>query len=97
MSVQRNTDEYPQADELEEHLKYLAIEVGETMPKPFRVDLVKVHGGKPPVYSVVIRSKDKEPLRMRLEQLLSRPLTCGISSFMLKASEAKHIVKSGSH
>ena len=62
------------------------------MPRPFRVDVVRVHGGKPPIYSVVIRSSAKEPLRQRLEQLLNRRLTCGISSFMLKPDEATRII-----
>jgi hypothetical protein len=83
---------YPQASALEERLKQLAIEVGDATPKPFRVDVVRVHGGKPPIYSVVIRSSAKEPLRQKLEQLLDRRLTCGISSFMLKADEATRIV-----
>ncbi len=84
--------QYPQASTLEERLKLLAIELGDATPKPFRVDLVRVHGGKPPIYSVVIRSSAKEPLRKRLEHLLNRSLTCGISSFMLKAEEAQRIV-----
>jgi hypothetical protein len=84
--------QYPQASALEERLKHFAVEVGDVTPKPFRVDVVRVHGGKPPIYSVVIRSSAKEPLRKKLEQLLNRPLTCGISSFMLKADEATRIV-----
>jgi len=44
-------------------LKQFAIEVGDATLQPFRVDLVRVHGGKPPIYCVVIRSFAKEPLR----------------------------------
>jgi hypothetical protein len=84
--------QYPQAAALEESLKHLAIEVGDATAKPFRVDLVRVHGGKPPIYCVVIRSRAKEPLRQRLEQLLNRRPTCGSTSFMLKADEAERIV-----
>jgi hypothetical protein len=84
--------DYPQASALEERLKHLAIELGDATHKPFRVDLVRVHGGKPPIYSVVIRSSAKEALRNRLEQVLNRSLTCGISSFMLQAEEAQRIV-----
>ena len=86
--------QYPKASVLEDHLKYLAVEIGDATPKPFRVDVVRVHGGKPPVYSVVIRSPAKELLRQTLEKLLDRRLTCGISSFMLKADEAERIVGS---
>lgn len=85
---------YPQASALEERLQRIAIEVGDGTARPFRVDLVRVHGGKPPVYSVVIRSPAKEPIRQRLEQILDRRLTCGIASFMLKAEEAQRIVAS---
>ena len=84
--------QYPQAAAVEEALKHLAIEVGDATSKPFRVDLIRVHGGKPPIYCVVILSSAKEPLRQRLEQALNRRLTCGISSFMLKADEAERIL-----
>jgi hypothetical protein len=83
---------FPQASVLEERLQRIAIEIGDPTQKAFRVDLVRVHGGKPPVYSVVIRSPAKEPIRMKLEEILNRRLTCGISSFMLKADEAQRIV-----
>ena len=84
--------EYPQAFALEERLKQLAVELGDATVKPFRVDMIRVYGGKPPIYCVVIRSKAREPLRQRLEQLLNRRLTCGVSSFMLKLGEAERIV-----
>jgi hypothetical protein len=84
--------QYPQAFALEERLKSLAIEVGDATAKPFRVDMIRVHDGKPPIYCVVIRSSAKEPLRDRLEQLLNRRLTCGSSSFMMKVDEAERIV-----
>ena len=84
--------QYPQAFAVEECLKHLAINLGDTTAKPFRVDMIPVHGGKPPVYCVVIRSSATEPLRQRLEQLLNRRLTCGSSSFMLKADEAEQIL-----
>ena len=84
--------EYPHPSLIESRLKQLAIELGDATVQPFRVDLVRVHGGKPPVYSVVIRSSAKESLRNRLEQLLNRKLTCGISSFMLQSHEAERLL-----
>lgn len=66
--------EYPQASALEARLKQVAVEVGDSTAQPFRVDLVLVHGGRPPVYSVVIRSSGKASLRHRLEQLLTASL-----------------------
>jgi hypothetical protein len=89
--------QYPQAFALEDCLKHLAIELGDNTAKPFRVDMIRVHGGKPPIYCIVIRSSAKEPLRQRLEQLLNRRLTCGSTSFMLKADEAEHIVAGTRH
>ena len=92
MNRTASSAQYPQAAALEESLRHLAIEVGDATVKPFRVDMVRVHGGKPPIYCVVIRSPGKEPLRQRLEQLLNRRLTCGSTSFMLKADEAERIM-----
>jgi len=84
--------QYPLASALEERLKLLAFEAGDATPRPFRVDLVRVQGGKPPFYSVVIRSSAKASLREIVEQLLNRKLTCGLNSFMLKAEEAERIM-----
>ena len=84
--------EYPTASVVQEHLKHLAIELGDPTLKPFRVDMVRVHGGKPPIYSLVILSQPQELLRHRLEQLINRPLTCGVNSFMLKADEVNQII-----
>ena len=61
MDSTASSAQYPQAAALEESLKHLAIEVGDATAKPFRVDMVRVHGGKPPIYCVVIRSSAKEP------------------------------------
>src|SRR5262249_32989429 len=91
------TAQYPPATALEERLRLLALEIGDQTDKPFRVDLVRVHGGKPPVYCVVIRSSPKEPLRRQLEQLLNRRLTCGVTSFMLKADEVMRIMGDAQH
>ena len=87
-----SSPQYPQPLALEERLKRLALDLGDATAKPFRVDMIRVHGGKPPIYCVVIRSRAKEPLRERLEQLLNRRLICGGTSFMLKADEAERIL-----
>ena len=84
-----NLFQYPQASTLEERLKHLASDLGDATAKPFRVDMIRVHGGKPPVYCVVILSSAKEPLRHGVEQLLNRRLTCGSSSFMLRPMKPK--------
>ena len=55
--------QHPHASALEQRLQQLAAEISDATPKPFRVDMVRIHGGKPPVYSLVILSYAKEPLR----------------------------------
>jgi hypothetical protein len=73
-------------------LKDVASEVGDTTDSPFRVDLVARYGGKPPLYTVVIRSADKEPIRRKLAQMLNRKFSLGGTSFALDASEAQVIL-----
>jgi len=47
-------------------LKRFAEETGDTTESPFRVDVVARYGGKPPLYTVVIRCAEKEPIRHKL-------------------------------
>jgi hypothetical protein len=85
--------QYPSKSEVEECLKTLAVEIGDATVHPFRVDLVPLHGGKPPMYAVVILSAAKEPLRQKLSQILSRGFSLGVSSFMLTGNEAVILLK----
>jgi hypothetical protein len=48
MSAGSQLIQYPQASALEERLKHLAVEMGDVTPKPFRVDIVRVHGANRP-------------------------------------------------
>ena len=80
--------EYPLATEVEKCLKRVAAEVGEQTTKPFRVDLLPVSGGKPPMYTVVILAPGKERLRQAIGQLLNRSFSLGVGSFTLKGAEA---------
>jgi hypothetical protein len=84
---------YPSKTEVEECLKSLAVEAGDATVHPFRVDLVPLHGGKPPMYAVVILSASKEPLRQKLSEILSRGFSLGVSSFMLTGNEAVTLMK----
>jgi hypothetical protein len=54
---------HPTSAEIEHCLKGVAREIGDTTESPFRVDVVAQYGGKPPLYTVVIRSAEKEPIR----------------------------------
>jgi len=84
--------QYPSKSEVEECLRLLAVEIGDATVHPFRVDLVPLHGGKPPMYAVVILSAAKEPLRQKLSQILTRGFSLGVSSFMLTGNEAVTLV-----
>jgi hypothetical protein len=83
--------QYPSESELENCLKSIATEVGDPSRAPFRINVVPLLG-KPPMYSVVILSASKEPLRERLGHLLSRSFSLGVSSFMLNGNEAASLI-----
>ena len=84
--------QYPTATEIESCLKMFAREAGDTSEAPFRVDMVARYGGKPPVYTVMMRSAEKESIRRKLAEVLKRPFSMGGTSFALMASEAQTIL-----
>jgi len=86
---------YPTASEVELGLKGVAAELGEQSSAPFRVGMLPVNGGKPPLYTVVILAAEREPLRQKLGQVLNRSFNLGVSSFALKANEAQVILEYG--
>ena len=57
------------------------------------VDVVARYGGKPPLYTVVIRCAEKEPIRQKLSRVLNRPFSLGGSSFALSAGEAQRVLQ----
>ncbi len=69
---------YPTPSEVEQSLKRVAEEIGDTSESPFRVDMVARYGGKPPLYTVVIRCAEKEPIRQKLSQV-----ACATQGLML--------------
>ena len=83
--------QYPTLNQVEESLKLLAEEIGEAMDSPFRVSMVARHGGKAPVYSIVIRCVDQEPIRKKLAEVLNRKFSMGGTSLALDANEAQVI------
>ncbi len=88
--------EYPTQSELESCLKNIATETGDVSLMPFRVDVVARHD-KPPMYSVMIKSPDKDRLRQQIGQILSRSFALGTTSFMLTSSEATSLIGRGQH
>jgi hypothetical protein len=62
----------------------------------FRVNAVARYGGNPPLYTVVIRSAEKEPIRQKLSQVLSRSFSLGGSSFAFNVTEAQQVLQYGS-
>jgi len=85
--------QYPTSTDVENGLKGVASDMGDTTDSPFRVDLVARYGGQPPLYTVVIRSADKEPMRRKLAEMLNRKFSLGGTSFALDAQEAQVILE----
>lgn len=86
--------DYPTQSELETCLKTIATETGDASLTPFRVDVVARHD-KTPVYSVMIKSPDKDRVRQQIGQILSRSFALGTTSFMLTSSEAIALIQRG--
>ena len=85
--------QYPSPDAVQQSLKLFAEDVGDTTDVPFRVNMVPRYGGKPPLYTVIIRCAEKEPIREKLAQVLNRRFSLGATSFALDASEAQVILQ----
>jgi hypothetical protein len=83
--------EYPTSEELLTCLSHLAGASTAEGRKPFRVDLIRTHG-KPPMYSVMIKAAEKDLLRMRIGQIITRQFALGATSFMLTGSEAQSLI-----
>src|SRR3954471_8814667 len=92
-SQETDTMQYPTPSDVEQSLKRFAEEIGDTTESPFRVDLVARYGGKPPLYTVMIRCAEKEPIRHKLSQVLNRSFSLGGTSFALDVGEAQRIVQ----
>jgi len=86
--------QYPTQAELLSYLTTLAGVTGDPTQVPFRVDIIPAHG-KPPMYSVMIKSPHKDRLRQQIGSILSRPFALGATSFMLTGNEAAALIKHG--
>ena len=84
--------EYPSKSRVELALRQLATEVGDNTPDPFRVALLKIHGGHPPRYTVVVVSPKQMLLRERLGLVLGRSFSLGVRSFLLTVPEALRLI-----
>jgi hypothetical protein len=82
---------YPSQSELLNCLTTIASTAGDTTKLPFRVDVIPLNG-KPPMYSVMIKSPAKDLLRRRIGTILGRGFALGATSFMLSGSEAISLV-----
>ena len=83
---------YPSQSELLNCLTHIASDAGDTTGLPFRVDVIPLNG-KPPMYSIMIKSPAKDLLRRQIGQILGRGFALGATSFMLSGSEALTLVK----
>ena len=88
---------YPSELQVELALKRLAGELDDHSSRPFRVDLLKVHGEEAPRYTVVVLSVQGLPLYERLGQVLSRSFSLGIRSFLLTVPEASQLILKYGH
>jgi hypothetical protein len=84
--------EYPSKSRVELALRRLATEIGDDTPDPFRVGLLRVHGGQPPQYTVVVVSPQQLLLRERLGSVLGRSFSLGVRSFLLTVPEALRLL-----
>jgi hypothetical protein len=84
--------EYPSKSSVRLALTRLAEEIGDDTLHPFRVDLLKIHGGRPPLYTVVVLSPKRMLLCDRLGTVLGRSFSAGVRSFLLSVPEALKLV-----
>jgi len=80
--------DYPKPSEVETCLATIVADVKPSAATPFRVSVLPVYGGKPPVYTVMMLAPDREPIRQILAGVLKRRLSLGSSSFALHGDEA---------
>ena len=83
--------QYPSESDLESCLRSVAVEAGDASSAPFRISMVRLHG-KPPMYSVVLLSAAREPLRQRLGQILARNFSLGVTSVMLTVDDVSALI-----
>ena len=80
--------EYPSKSSVELALTRLAEEMRDNTVRPFRVELLKIHGGQPPQYTVVVLSHKQLLLCNKLGTVLGRSVSVGTRSFLLSVPEA---------
>ena len=84
--------EYPSLSRVESALTRLATEIGDDTVNPFRVELLKIHGGQPPRYTVVVVSPKRVLLCERLGAVIGRSFSLGIRSFLLTVPDASKLI-----
>ena len=84
--------EYPSKSRVELALTRLANEIGDDTAHPFRVELLKIHGGQPPQYTVVVLSPKRMLLCDRLGAVVGRSFSLGVRSFLLTVPEALKLI-----
>ena len=84
--------EYPSKSRVELALTRLADEIGDDTAHPFRVELLKIHGGQPPRYTVVVLSPKRMLLCDRLGAVVGRSFSLGVRSFLLTVPEALKLI-----
>ena len=84
--------EYPRQSSVELALTRLASEIGDDTTAPVRVELLKIHGGQLPQYTVVLLSHKRMLLCERLGAVIGRSFSLGVRSFLLTVPEALRLI-----
>jgi hypothetical protein len=85
--------DYPSTASVEAALARLAQEIGDDSIHPFRVDLLKIHGGQAPLYTVVVRSPKQTLLCDKVGMVLGRSFSAATRSFLLSVPEASKLIR----
>jgi hypothetical protein len=82
----------PSESSVELALRRLASDSGDDTADPFRVALLKIHGGQPPRYTLVVVSPKQMLLREKLGLVVGRSFSLGVRSFLLTVPEALRLI-----
>jgi len=85
--------DYPSKTSVELALTRLAQEIRDDTVHPFRVDLLRVHGGQSPYYTIVVLSPKQTLLCDKVGMVLGRSFSAGTRSFLLSVPEALKLIR----
>ncbi len=84
--------EHPTNLQVQLALKRMAEELGDDSLRPFRVELLRIHGSEAPKYTVVVLSTRRALLCEHLGKVVGRSFDLGIRSFLLTLPQALRLM-----